>query len=288
VEGESEQEALPRSRQRGPCLDAQLPVQQGGQVELRSWREPVERRLRGVALLPEPPHEVLVGSKLIWGRELATLIASGVQVDDASLGDLPALLEDPTVGFLVGHLLCEPPLGDLIQERVARFQGCELPAKSADHFNFEVGLSNMRPSAARPTALPGAAEGGDTLAHLPDSRGPTFGAPHEGNQQVFGGATCARPLANTLHGAPLGPNGTPLQLGQDPAAFGHGGDAFAGRDRLAVLVVQEPPVVRHQCRDGGLRQYLTNGGRVPGITKRALGAPPCPRAHPRHGRRPAA
>ena len=60
VDRESKQEALAGNRQLWPCLDAQLPVQQRGHVELRSWREPVERRFRSIALFPEPLHEVLV------------------------------------------------------------------------------------------------------------------------------------------------------------------------------------------------------------------------------------
>jgi hypothetical protein len=108
---------------------------------------------------------------------------------------------------------------------------------------LKVLLGDLRPSTARSVALPGAAEGVDTLARLPDAGAATFAAPNEADEQMLGGATCARPLANTLHGPLLGHNGTPLQLSQDAGAFGHGGDAFAGRDRLAVLVVQELPVV---------------------------------------------
>src|SRR5215216_99730 len=218
VDRESEQEALAGDRQLRPCLDAQLPVQERGHVELRSWREPVERRFCSIALLPEPLHELLVGSKLIWSRELATLIASSVQVGDASLGGLPALLEDPPVGLLAGHLLREPPLGDLVEQRVARFQGRELGAKPAHDLVLQVRLGDVRPSTARSVALPGASEGGDTLARLPDGGTATFAAPNEADQQVLGGATGACPFANTLHGPLLGYNGTPLQLGQDTGA----------------------------------------------------------------------
>jgi hypothetical protein len=56
-----------------------------------------------------------------------------------------------------------------------------------------------------------------------------------------------------FHGPLLSHNGTPLQLSQDAGTFGHGGDTFAGRDRLAVLVVEKLPVVRDQCGNGGLR-----------------------------------
>src|SRR5215216_2830174 len=274
VDRESKQEALAGDRQLRPCLDAQLPVQQRGHVELRSWREPVERRFCSIALLPEPLHELLVGSKLIWSRELATLIASSVQVGDASLGGLPALLEDPPVGLLAGHLLREPPLGDLVEQRVARFQGRELGAKPAHDLVLQVRLGDVRPSTARSVALPGASEGGDTFARLPDGGTATFAAPNEADQQMLGGATGACPFANTLHGPLLGHNGTPLQLGQDTGTFGHSGDAFAGRDRLAVLVVQELPVVRNECGNGRLRQHFADSGRIPGVTKRPLCAPP--------------
>ena len=149
----------------------------------------------------------------------------------------PAFLEDSTVGFLVRHLLREPPLSNLVQQRVTRFQGGELGAKPADHLFLKVLLGDLRPSTARSVALSCAPEGADTLAGVPDGGTPTFAAPNEADEQMLGGATCARPLANTVHGRLLGHNGTPLQFGQDTGTFGHGGDAFAGRDRLAVLVI---------------------------------------------------
>jgi len=64
-------------------------------------------------------HEVLVGSKLVWARELASLISGDIEVGDAGLGGIPAFLQDSPVSFLVGQLLREPPLGDLVQQRVA-------------------------------------------------------------------------------------------------------------------------------------------------------------------------
>jgi hypothetical protein len=112
--------------------------------------------------------------------------------------------------LLVGLLLREPPLGDLVQQRVAWLQGRELRAKPAHDFVLEVDLSNVRPSAACSAALSGAAVVVGATARLPDGGGATFAAPYEADQQMLGGAAGSRPLADTPHGSVLGHNRTPL------------------------------------------------------------------------------
>jgi hypothetical protein len=66
MDSEVEQEALAGNRQLRPVLGVQLLVQQRGHVELRARGELRERPLRGVALVPESLHEVLVGGDLVW------------------------------------------------------------------------------------------------------------------------------------------------------------------------------------------------------------------------------
>ncbi|HEY7607565.1 MAG TPA: hypothetical protein VID07_12435 [Actinomycetes bacterium] len=44
------------------------------------------------------------------------------------------VFEDGSIGLLVRQSLGEPAFADLLEQRVARFQSCELRSESADHF----------------------------------------------------------------------------------------------------------------------------------------------------------
>ena len=133
MDREAEQEPLAGKRQCRPDLQAQLTVHERSDVELRARWQLGDRGLSGVALPLQPFHQLLVGGNLVRGRELAPLVPGGIQIGDSSLSGIPAFFEDASIGLLIRQPLGEPAFGDLIEQRVAQFQSCELRSESASH-----------------------------------------------------------------------------------------------------------------------------------------------------------